>query len=156
MRPSRVPRRGSGFTYIEVTAAFTVLVIGVIGFAGTVVYTRNLDRTTTTLRKGTAAAQTAIEDVREESAQNWASITSTWDGATVLAQEADNADDRDMDTTVNTDPGLLDSGTGMWAKRKWPPMSRRAASGQRGRTLRPNPTSAAAARTPAISRATSQ
>lgn len=114
MRASKLRSRQAGFTYIEVTAAFVVLAIGVLGFAGTVIYTRNLDHNTTTMWRATAAASAALEDVREDSAGNWAALASDWDGTTVVTSGAGSSGDADLTATVNEDPATLDSGDGMW------------------------------------------
>lgn len=114
MRRLDLQRREAGFTFIEVSASLVVLVIGVLGFAGTIVYTRNLDRATRQLSRGNAAAVGALEDVRQDAAGKWASLGSLWNGHTLVATGAANAVDGTLKTSVADDPALVDSGDGMW------------------------------------------
>jgi type II secretory pathway pseudopilin PulG len=108
-------RRRAGFTYVEVTAAFAVLVLGVVGFASTVLYTRNLDRTTTQLRRSAATASDTLEDVRRDSAGNWASLTSNWDGTTVRTDGGRNDAQAILKATVSDDAGTVAPDAMMWS-----------------------------------------
>jgi Tfp pilus assembly protein PilV len=113
MNPRLRRRRRAGFTYVEVTASMAVLVLGVMGFAGTVVYTGNLSRSTTQLWRENVAAVDALEDVRLDAAGQWQSIGTNWDGREVAA-EGSNATDSTLTTSVNDDPSRMTSGDGMW------------------------------------------
>jgi Tfp pilus assembly protein PilV len=114
MKPTFRLRREAGFTYVEVMASLAVLCVGVMGFAGTVVYTGNLNRTTTKLWHENVAATGALEDVRDDAADQWQSINSTWDGHEVVADGASSQTET-LTTTVNDDPSKLNSSDGMWS-----------------------------------------
>lgn len=115
MKPTWRRPRAAGFTYVEVTTAFAVLVVGVMGFATTVVYTGNLNRTTTKLWRENVAATGALEDVRQDAAEQWQSINATWDGHEVVADGVSSQTET-LTTNVNDDPSKLSSSDGMWSE----------------------------------------